>query len=70
MLSRCMTGDRRAPADVKVLGFFDISPAHVHTQARRTFVIKEPLEDDECKSGYGELDKDKDVRNEGRRAVD
>ena len=28
MFSRCMTGDHRAPADVKVLGFYDISRVH------------------------------------------
>ena len=50
MLSRCMTGNRRAPAAVKVLGFYDISRAHVHSPARRTIVINVPREDDECKS--------------------
>ena len=40
MLSRCMTGKRRAPAEEKVLGFHDISRAHFHCPARRTIVIK------------------------------
>ena len=57
MLSRCTTGNRRALAEVKVLGFWDISGAHFHSPARRTIVIKVPREDDECKSGYAVLDK-------------
>ena len=31
MLSRCMTGKRRTPAGEKVLGFYDMSRAHVHS---------------------------------------
>ena len=53
MLSRCMTGKRRTPAEEKVQ---DISRAHVHSPARRTIVIKVPKEDDECVSGYAVLD--------------
>ena len=56
MLSRCVTGQRRAPAEEKVLGFYDIRRAHFHTPARRTIVIKVPREDDECASGYAVLD--------------
>ena len=51
-----MTGDRRAPADVKVLGFYGISIAHVHSPARRTLVIQVPREDDVCNSGDAVLD--------------
>ena len=40
MRSRCTTGDWRAPAEVKVLGFYDISGAHFHSPALRTTVIK------------------------------
>ena len=36
MLSRCMTGKRRAPAEEKVLGFCDVSGVHFHSPARRT----------------------------------
>ena len=50
------TGDRRAPADVKVLGFYVIRGVHFHSLARRTIVIPVPREDDECKSGYEVLD--------------
>ena len=57
MLSRCMTGKRRTPAEEKVLGFYDISRAHLISPARRTIVIKVPKEDDECTSGYAVLDK-------------
>ena len=57
MLCRCMTVNRRAPADVKLLGFYDIRRAPVHSLALRTIVIKVPHEDDECKSGYAVLDK-------------
>ena len=57
MLSRCVTGKRRAPAEEKVLGFYDISRAHFHSLARRTIVIRVPREDDECTSGYAVLDK-------------
>ena len=57
MLGRCMTANRRAPAEVKVQGFCDISRAHFHSPARRTIVIKVPREDDDCKSGYAVLDK-------------
>ena len=57
MLSRRMTSNRRAPAEVKVLGFYDISRAHLHSPARHTIVIKVPLEDDECDGGYAVLDK-------------
>ena len=53
----CMTGKRRAPAEEKVLGFYDISRAHFHSPARRTIVIKVPREDDEWTSGYAVLDK-------------
>ena len=67
MLSRCMTDDRRAPADVKVLGFYDISGAHFHSPARRTIVINVPRDDDECKSGCAVLDSH--VWNEGRSTV-
>ena len=56
MLRRCMIGNWRAPADVKVLGFCDINRAHFHSLARRTFVFKVPRADDECKSGYAVLD--------------
>ena len=56
MLSRCMIGHRRALAEVKVLGFYDISRAHFHGPARRTIVIKVPREDDECKIVYAVLD--------------
>ena len=56
MLRRCMIGNQRAPADVKVLGFHDIGTAHFHSLARRTFVFKVPRADDECKSGYAVLD--------------
>ena len=41
MLSRCMTGKRRTPAEEKVLGFSDTSRAHCHSPARRTTLIKE-----------------------------
>ena len=37
--------------------FYDICRAHVHSPARRTFMIKVPREEDECKSGYAVLDK-------------
>ena len=57
MLSRCMTGKRRALVYKKVLRFYDISRAHVQGLARRTIVIKVPREDDECKSGSAVLDK-------------
>ena len=57
MLSRCMTGKRRAPAEEKVLGFYDISGARFHSPARRTTVIKVPREDEECTSGGAVLDK-------------
>ena len=57
MLSRCVTGNRRALAEEKVLGFYDISRAHLHSLARRTTVIKVPREDGECVSGYAVLDK-------------
>ena len=57
MLSQCMTGKRRALADEKVLGFYDISRAHFHSLARHTIVTKVPREDDECTSGYAVLDK-------------
>ena len=45
-----------APAEVKVLGFYDISRAHIHSPARSIIVIKVPRDDDECKSGYAVLD--------------
>ena len=48
MLSRCMTGDWRAPADVKVLGFYDISGAHLHGPTRRTIIVVTPCEDHGC----------------------
>ena len=57
MLTRCMTGDRRARADVQALGFYDICGGHFHRPARRTIVIKVPHEDDECKSEHAVLDK-------------
>ena len=57
MLSRCITGKRRTPAEEKVLGLYDIIRAHFHSRARRTIVIKVPKEDDECVSGYAVLDK-------------
>ena len=57
MLSRCMTGKRRTPAEEKIVGFYDISRAHFHSPARRTIVIKVPRDDDECTSGYAVLDK-------------
>ena len=57
MLSRCITGKRRTPAEEKVLVFYDIKRAHFHSPARRTIVIKVPKEDDECVSGYAVLDK-------------
>ena len=57
MLSRCMTGPRRPPADERVLGFYDISRAHFHSKARRKIVIRVPREDDRCASGYALLDK-------------
>ena len=57
MLSRCITGDRRTPADVNVLGVYDISRAHFQSKARRTIVIRVPREDDECKSRYAVLDR-------------
>ena len=57
MLSRCMTGNWRAPAEVKVLGFYDISRAHFHSFARRIIVIKVSREDEKCMSGYAVLDK-------------
>ena len=57
MLSRCMAGKRRTPAEEKVLGFYHISRAHFHSLARRTIVIKMPREDDERTSGYAVLDK-------------
>ena len=47
LTSRCMNGARRPPTDVNVLGFDDISPPHVCSNARRTIVIKVPREDDE-----------------------
>ena len=56
MLSRCMTGNRRAPADKKILGFYDIR-THFRNPERRTIVIKVPRENDECKSGYAVLEK-------------
>ena len=55
MLSRAMTGPRRAPMDELVLGFFDISRAHFHSPARRMVVVKVPKEDTLCKSGFAEL---------------
>ena len=55
--TRCMTGKRRALAEVKVLGFYGISRAHFHSPARRTIEIKVPREDDECKSGHAVLGK-------------
>ena len=58
MLSRCMTGDRRAPADKKVLGFYDTIRAHFHSPARRTIVIKGTCEGDECKSWWAVMEKD------------
>ena len=51
-LSRCTTGTSRQPADVSVLGFYDIRRVHRHSPARGTIVIKVTREDDECKSGY------------------
>ena len=57
MLSRCMTSKRRALAEEKFLGFYDICRAHFHSPARRTIVIKVPREDDECTSGCAVLDK-------------
>ena len=57
MLSRCVTGKRRAPAEEKVLGFYDIRRAHFHSPAGRTIVIKVPRADDECTSGPAVLDK-------------
>ena len=56
MLSRCMAGAWREPADVRVLEFYNISGTHFHGTARRTIVIKVPREDDECNSGYAVLD--------------
>ena len=56
MVSRCVTGKRRAPAEKKVLGFCDTSREHVHSPARRTIMIKVPREDDECTSGSAVLD--------------
>ena len=47
----------RAPAEEKVLGFYDISGAHFHSPGRETIMIKVPREDDECSSGYAVLDK-------------
>ena len=55
-LSRCMAGDGRPSADVKVLGFYNISGAHFHSPARRMIVIKVPKEDCECTSGFAVLD--------------
>ena len=46
MLSRCMTGKRRRPAEEKVLRFYDISKPYFHSPARRTIVTKVPKEDD------------------------
>ena len=63
-----MTGNQRAPAEVKVLGFHDISGAHVHSLAHRTIVIKVPREDDECTSGNAVLEQSH-VWNERRRTV-
>ena len=57
LLSRCMIGKRRAPAEQKVLEFYDISRGHFHSPARRTIVIKVPREDDECTNGYTFPDK-------------
>ena len=60
MPSRCMTCNRRAPADEHVLGFYDIIRARIHSPARRTIVIKVPREDDECNSGYAVPNKSMD----------
>ena len=38
--ARCVTGKRRAPAEGKVLGFYDIRRAHLHSPARCTIVMK------------------------------
>ena len=57
VLSRCMTRNRLALAEVQVLGIYDISGAHLHSPARRTIVIQAPREDDEFKSGHAVLDK-------------
>ena len=57
MMSRCMTGERRKPAEALVLGFYDISRAHFHSKARRQIAIRVPKEDDQCSSGYAILDK-------------
>ena len=56
---------RLAPAEVKVLGFYDISGAHFQSPARRAIVIKVPREDEEwvCSSGQ------RDDWNEGYRTV-
>ena len=40
MLDRCMSGARREPARVRVLGLYDPSRVHVHSKARRTLVIR------------------------------
>ena len=56
MLSRCVNGKRRTPAEEKVLGLYDICRANFQSLARRTIVIKVPREDDECTSGYAVLD--------------
>ena len=56
MLSRCMTGDRRVPADVKVLGFYDISRAHLLSQPSASHSCYQSTT---YKSGYAFLDKDR-----------
>ena len=57
MLSRCMTGQRWH----LLKRMFSDSTTSVerifHSPARRTIVIMVPREDDECTSGYAELDK-------------
>ena len=57
MFSRCMIRNWRAPSEVKVHRFYDITRAHIQSFARRTIVIQVPREDGECKSGCAVLDK-------------
>ena len=70
MLSRCMSGKWRAPAEEKVLGFSDISRAPFHSPERRTIVIKVPREDDECTSGYAVLDEAMDGTKDAAQCFD
>ena len=41
--------------DRRVLGFYDISRAHFHSQVEREVYIRVPKEDSRCKSGFAKL---------------